>query len=910
MSEITDTPAGASNSAPGVAGAAIDAATAAQFASEHERMDIRRTLLGLKDPDEPAAPYGLALSGGGIRSATFALGVLQAMARAAPPPAANAQEAATPYSSLLQRFDYLSTVSGGGYIGAFFIALFLPDRNRAVTSADKHQQHVDAAQQAYAALTLEPPGKIHTDTNYQDPALNPGTAALAWLRENGRYLLAAGAGDAFYVLALSVRNLLSLHFVIGMPIVAVLSALAMWKMAVNPWLHDALLGYAPTAALLVNGTLWWMSLAWLGIAIIPGVIAFWMVYSVDAEDDEVQLVNGCSVVMAIIMVAFALVAGVAPLPSTLCWLFYFGALEILLALLLFIWTLRDLHGGSSPLAVLGNGVRRYRVVITRRLSQQLMALAVLAFVAAVEQLTTLVYGWLHQNRWSALATLVGPALIPVIRWCAKLLDDKDKPGWVSKVPLDLFAGLVGFVILLSMAVLWGLLVLWAGDSSPALGERYLALAILGVICLLLTISTGQFIGFINLSSLHAFYSSRLARTFLGASNRQRFPAGSNVQTRSALLSVAEAIRQDDLSLERYYSSVCAPIHLINVTMNLNMDPAEQLVQRDRKGKPLCIAPSISAPVNMAVKPTMMTRMMKMVGMPQSAELPDIGASFILDGQARHRDMAPAHRSEIDQAHTVSHWIATSGAAFTTGLGRATSLGTSLALGLANIRLGTWWPSRFEKADTGLLDRLFKTQKYLFHELAAHFNGLHREYQYLSDGGHFENTAAYELLRGPRRIKLIVVCDSGCDPHYRFDDLTNLIRLARIDQALEIKVDTAVLGNPILAPYFGKLEDFAPVTEPGNQRCAVLLNVYDIATGALRCRVLLLKPRGIKGLTADVWNYAMAHPAFPNESTGDQFFDEAQFESYRQLGLAQGRLLFGEGGHHTLVSQTLWKYLGA
>src|SRR5262245_39197384 len=45
---------------------------------------------------------GLALSGGGIRSATFALGVTQAFAA----------------RGLMQRFDYLSTVSGGGYLGS------------------------------------------------------------------------------------------------------------------------------------------------------------------------------------------------------------------------------------------------------------------------------------------------------------------------------------------------------------------------------------------------------------------------------------------------------------------------------------------------------------------------------------------------------------------------------------------------------------------------------------------------------------------------------------------------------------------------------------------------------------------------------------------------------------------------
>ena len=45
----------------------------------------------------------LTLSGGGIRSAAFALGVVQGLAK----------------RNLLQSFDYLSTVSGGGYTGAF-----------------------------------------------------------------------------------------------------------------------------------------------------------------------------------------------------------------------------------------------------------------------------------------------------------------------------------------------------------------------------------------------------------------------------------------------------------------------------------------------------------------------------------------------------------------------------------------------------------------------------------------------------------------------------------------------------------------------------------------------------------------------------------------------------------------------
>ena len=54
----------------------------------------------------PTPPSALCFSGGGIRSATFNLGIIQALARL----------------RVLDKFDYLSTVSGGGYIGAWLTA--------------------------------------------------------------------------------------------------------------------------------------------------------------------------------------------------------------------------------------------------------------------------------------------------------------------------------------------------------------------------------------------------------------------------------------------------------------------------------------------------------------------------------------------------------------------------------------------------------------------------------------------------------------------------------------------------------------------------------------------------------------------------------------------------------------------
>jgi hypothetical protein len=68
-------------------------------------------VVGMRDPklQRTVAPddlFGLALSGGGIRSATFSLGVLQALAQ----------------RGWIRRIDYLSTVSGGGYIGCWLSA--------------------------------------------------------------------------------------------------------------------------------------------------------------------------------------------------------------------------------------------------------------------------------------------------------------------------------------------------------------------------------------------------------------------------------------------------------------------------------------------------------------------------------------------------------------------------------------------------------------------------------------------------------------------------------------------------------------------------------------------------------------------------------------------------------------------
>ena len=60
-------------------------------------------------------------------------------------------------------------------------------------------------------------------------------------------------------------------------------------------------------------------------------------------------------------------------------------------------------------------------------------------------------------------------------------------------------------------------------------------------------------------------------------------------------------------------------------------------------------------------------------------------------------------------------------------------------------------------------------------------------------------------------------------------------------------------------------------------------------------LVYLKPTLIGDEPVDVANYARSHVTFPQQSTAEQWFDEAQFESYRVLGLHTVMSLCGSGG---------------
>ena len=120
------------------------------------------------------------------------------------------------------------------------------------------------------------------------------------------------------------------------------------------------------------------------------------------------------------------------------------------------------------------------------------------------------------------------------------------------------------------------------DSPINLNHFVLALSVVGILALL----SGTSSGFINLSSLHLFYSSRLTRAYLGASNNSRLEDAVDFTSGS---SIKENHSGDYIQPEIYSrADLPAPIHIINTTVNETIDPHSELVARDRKGNALSL----------------------------------------------------------------------------------------------------------------------------------------------------------------------------------------------------------------------------------------------------------------------------------------------------------------------------------
>jgi hypothetical protein len=212
-------------------------------------------------------------------------------------------------------------------------------------------------------------------------------------------------------------------------------------------------------------------------------------------------------------------------------------------------------------------------------------------------------------------------------------------------------------------------------------------------------------------------------------------------------------------------------------------------------------------------------------------------------------------------------MAISAAAVSPQSGSLTKPGLAVLMALFNLRLGQWLPNPADPVKHSCVFWHWYFVKELF-SLADEDDW----FVFVSDGGHYENMGVYSLLE--RRCKTIIAVDAGADPDRKFEDLAGLIRKARIDLGIQIDMDLTTLhGDPTT-----KRADIAFAV--GN----VLYPDNGQDPGGAGC-LLYIKPTlsSAESESEDLLEYARNHPTFPQESTADQFFDEAQFESYRELG---------------------------
>ncbi|XOV89764.1 MAG: patatin-like phospholipase family protein [Pseudomonadota bacterium] len=309
----------------------------------------------------------------------------------------------------------------------------------------------------------------------------------------------------------------------------------------------------------------------------------------------------------------------------------------------------------------------------------------------------------------------------------------------------------------------------------------------------------------NVFSLQGMYRNRLVRAYLGASNPRRKP---NPFTG---FDDADDMRIADIN------PASRPYHIVNLTLNLVS--GERLDWQQRKGASFIASPLYCGNQDLGYRP-----------------------SAVYGG-----------------GMSLGTAVATSGAAASPNMGYHSSPVTTFLMALFNARLGIWLgnPAR-EAWKRGSPHSAVAS-------LASEGLGLTSEkskFVYLSDGGHFENLALYEMIE--RQCSHIVVLDGGCDPDRTFEDLGNALRKIRIDKGAEIE--------------FGK----GQVEAVGSQQKRCALADIEYSDGK-KGRLLYIKPVITGTESPDIRSYLAKSPTFPHETTADQWFDESQTESYRELG---------------------------
>ncbi len=848
----------------------------------------------------------LCLSGGGIRSATFALGVLQGLARV----------------KVLPQFHYLSTVSGGGYIGGWLTAWLHHSRNDVVAVADSLAT-LDPANKLdpepppvshlrdYSNYLAPRPGLLSADTwtlagtilrnlilvwlvlvpllaagltvprlylaliqdaHTSTVLLGVGAIALAWavayigasipnstaaLRGQGRFLALCLAPLLISVLCLTTYWAWSptrewKHFV-GFGVVVHLIAWAGYMLwLLSPW------GEARTSKR-SGGQAVVAALAELAIVVIAGAVAGFIAWA---------LANLFFPDLASFMLLYACLA-----PGVFLSAFLLAA--TLLVGLLSRWTNDEDRewwarcGAWMLIAGVVWLVMSALVLFGPLLFSRTVVAWLLASVGGVSGLIALVGGW--SARSAAGTTSAAP---------------RGPASTLGRLSLPAAAAVFAAVLLLAMSLLtsglFGLLMdrftnlaltvaftaQWPHVQKVPLDHVFVlltsspllvvvvgaGLALLGSVAAWL-INTNKF-------SLHAMYRARLIRAYLGASNLGRhgnpftgFDETDNIQMHELWpTSPPPPPASGGRPTQR------ALFHVVN--MALNLVHGDRLAWQERKAHSFTVSPLHAGSVAVSN-----------------------GGAY---RRTRSNPGAPHSHYGGPRGMSLGTAITISGAAASPNMGYHSSPLVTFLMTLFNARLG-WWLGNPGPAGENTF--YLSSPRFTIRPIVAEAFGLTDRtspYVYLSDGGHFDNLGLYEMVL--RRCHFVVVSDAGCDGKGELNDLGGAIRKIRADLGIPIDFPNGI-------PIYPRSADAATRTRGrywavGRIRYSVVdppVTPADAAAAraARDARdgwLLYVKPAFYGTEPPDVYEYAMANAEFPHEPTVDQFFSESQFESYRMLGV--------------------------
>ena len=793
-----------------------------------------------------AGHVALCLSGGGIRSASFALGVIERLAE----------------QRVLDRVDYLSTVSGGGYTGGWLSAWL-----------------------THAAADPSSPPVFDQLRGAGRDREQPEPVPVTLIRRYSRYLAPQSgvlSADVWTLIVTVARNML-LNWLILLPMLAAvllvpriyvqlvrlagISLPAWWWTAAGaagtllviaathvwrdlPSLGDArrpaaafvrwcLLPLVAAQILLSLGWAWRMHhgvvpelLTMLALsAVIAG--APWLFALLVRRPQPARLriwlaaaVCGAITTMAVLMARELLAAEM--LASPIFGSRIYAALDVPVALLLIAlggmvftgmasWDMTDDDREWWARAI------AWTVIVAA--AWAIVSVVVLFSLPGVERLRHL-HAFGYHEGWGQVALSVATLLLGGAATDAgrRVRDTpREQRSWWQRAAFALAAPAFALCLFVLLAVgTEDLLDIVAARGWFAGWGPYTQLAeVLALAMLLLAIGLAMDVLVnINRFSLHGMYRDRIIRTFLGAS---RHPADRRPHAFTGL------DRDDNLPLDAL-AGTRRPLHIINAT--LNQTGSNRAGWQERRAQPFVLSP-----------------------LHCGAAAPEIG--FRRSG---------SYAAGV----TLGGALAISGAAVSSSMGDLSSPPLTFLMTMFNARLGVWLGNPNNARTWRRAEPVFGAGA-LLNELIGRATA-ERPYVYLSDGEHFENLALYEMVR--RRCRTIVVSDAGCDPGYEFEDLANAIRKVRLDfgvpidfpegiESLRAGADGLARAHHAVARIRYSAVDGSPVEEDG--------------------RLIYVKANLTGDEPVDVMNYRASHPDFPHQSTIDQFFGEADFEAYRALG---------------------------